>query len=177
MKFLKIFLIVVAVLIAIILIGGMFLPKTFSVSRSTTIAASDTVVYKNIADFNKFLQWNAWSKMDPKAKVDVTGTPEQVGHKYHWKGDESGEGEMLLSEVTPYSAIKMDMKFIKPWESTSNVGFNLTKEASGTKVTWTMNGEHNIISKWMCVFVDMDRMIGKDFDQGLQSLKEMSEKK
>lgn len=165
------------ILIAIILIGGLFLPKTFSVSRSTNITASDTVVYKNIADFNNFLQWNAWSKMDPKAKVDISGTPEQVGHTYHWTGEESGEGEMLLSEVTPYSVVKMDMKFIKPWESSSNVGFNLAKEGANTNVTWTMQGEHNIISKWMCVFMDMDKMIGKDFEAGLKSLKEMSEKK
>lgn len=177
MKFLKIFLIVIAVLIAIILIGGMFLPKNFSVSRSSSIAASDTVVYKNIANFNNFLKWNAWSKMDPKAKVDVSGTPEQVGHKYHWTGEESGEGEMTLSEATPYTAIKMDMKFIKPWESSSKVGFNLAKEGANTNVTWTMEGDHNIISKWMCVFMDMDAMIGKDFEQGLQSLKELSEKK
>jgi len=177
MKFLKIFLVVVVVLIAIILIGSLFLPKTFSVSRSTNIAASDTAVYKNIANFNNFLQWNAWSKMDPKAKVDITGTPEQVGHKYHWTGEESGEGEMTISEVIPYNTIKVDMKFLKPFESTSKIGFSTVAEGTATKVTWTMEGENNIISKWMCLFMDMDKMIGKDFEDGLRSLKEKSERK
>ena len=69
MKFLKIFLGIIVVIIAIILIGSLFLPKTFSVSRSANIAASDTVVYKNIADFDNFLQWNPWSKMDPQANT------------------------------------------------------------------------------------------------------------
>jgi len=177
MKILKIFLVVVVVLIAIILIGSLFLPKNFSVSRSTSIAASDTVVYKNIADFNNFLQWNAWSKMDPKAKVDISNTPEQVGHKYHWVGKESGEGEMEISEAIPYHTVKMSMRFIKPFESKSKTGFNIATAGTTTKVTWTMEGEHNIISKWMCVFVSMDSMIGKDFEAGLKSLKEMSEQK
>lgn len=175
MKFLKIFLVVVIVLIAIILIGSLFLPKTYSVSRSINIGANDTLVYKNIADFNNFLQWNAWSKMDPNAKVTVTGTPEQVGHQYHWKGKESGEGEMKITELKPFEQVKMNLKFIKPFESLADIQFDLTKESDSTKVTWTMSGENNIISKWMCVFVSMDKMIGKDFEDGLKALKEKSE--
>lgn len=177
MKFLKIFLVVVVVLIAIFFIGGLFLPKTYSVSRSIDIAAKDTVVYKNIADYNNFLQWNTWSKMDTTTKYDVTGTPEQVGHQYHWKGDKMGEGEMKITEAKPFTQIKMDLKFIKPFESLANVVFDLSKEGDNTKVTWTMGGDHNIFSKWMCVFKSMDAMIGKDFEDGLKSLKEKSEKK
>ncbi len=177
MKFLKIFLAVAVLLIAIVLIGSLFLPKTYSVSRSTNIAASDTLVYKNIADFNNFLKWNTWSKMDTTAKYDVTGTPEQVAHQYHWKGKESGEGEMKITEVKPFEQINMDLKFIKPFESLAKVAFTLSKEGNSTKVTWNMGGDHNIFSKWLCVFKSMDSMIGKDFESGLQSLKEMSEQK
>lgn len=168
---------VIALLIAIILIGSLFLPKTYSVSRSTNIAVSDTIVYNNIADFNNFLEWNAWSKMDPAATTTVSGTPEQVGHQYHWVGKESGEGEMKITDVKPLEQVKMDLKFIKPFESLADVVFNLSKEGDATKVTWTMSGSHNIISKWMCAFVSMDSMIGKDFEEGLKSLKEMSEQK
>lgn len=175
MKFLKIFLVVVIVLIAIILIGGLFLPKIYSVSRSVNIGANDTLVYKNIADFNSFLQWNPWSKMDPKAEVTITGAPEQVGHQYHWVGKESGEGEMKITEVKPLEQVKMNLNFIKPFESLANVEFDLSKEENTTKVTWTMSGDHNIFSKWMCVFKSMDKMIGKDFEEGLKALKEKSE--
>ncbi len=178
MKFLKIFLAVIVVLVAIILIGGMLLPNTYSVSRSINIAASDTVVYQNIADLNKFLKWNTWSKMDPTSKYDLKGVPEQVGHQYHWAGEKSGEGEMSITGVTPYQQIKMDLKFIKPFESLANVTFDLSKEAEGTKVTWAMSGDNNIIGRWMCLVMGgMDKMIGKDFESGLRSLKEMSEKK
>lgn len=168
---------VVVVLIAIILIGSLFLPKTYSVSRSVNIEAPDTVVYKNIANFDNFLQWNAWSKMDTAATTTVSGTPEQVGHQYHWKGETSGEGEMKITDAKPLEQVKMNLRFIKPFESLADVVFDLSKEQNTTKVIWTMSGEHNIFSKWMCVFKSMDSMIGKDFESGLQSLKEMSEKK
>ncbi|MDQ8005235.1 MAG: SRPBCC family protein [Pedobacter sp.] len=177
MKFLKIFLVVIVVFIAIFLIGGLFLPKVFSVTRTTNIAANDTVVYKNIADLNNFLQWNAWSKMDPKAKVEITGIPEQAGHTYHWKGEKAGEGEMRLEAVKPVEEIKIAMRFIEPFESAAKTQFNLSKESDSTKVTWTISGENNIFSKWMCAFGIMDKTLGKDFEDGLKSLKEMSEKK
>lgn len=168
---------VLVVLIAIFFIGGTLLPKTYSVSRSTHIAATDTLVYKNIADFNEFLKWNAWSKMDTTSKYELKGTAEQVGHQYHWKGEKSGEGEMIIVSASPYQQVKMDLKFIKPFESLANVTFDLSKEANGTKVTWTMSGDNNIIGRWMCLVMGgMDKMIGKDFESGLQSLKEMSEK-
>ena len=96
MKFLKIFLVVIIVFIAIILIGGLFLPSTYLVTRSTNIAASDTVVYKNIANFNNFKEWNPWYKMEPTAKTTISGTPEQAGHLYEWVGKETGSGQMKL---------------------------------------------------------------------------------
>lgn len=175
MKFLKVFLIVVVILIAIILIGSLFLPKNYAVSRSINIAAKDTIVYKNIADFNNFQQWNPWYKMEPNVKTTISGTPEQPGHLYEWVGNETGTGQMKITELKPVEEVKIELKFIKPFESLANTQFNLTKNGDSTKVTWSMSGENNIISKWMCLFVSMDSMIGKDFEDGLRYLKEKSE--
>ena len=170
--------VVVIVLIAIIFIGGLFLPKSYSVSRSIDIAAKDSVVYKNIANFDNFLTWNPWSKMEPTAKTTISGTPEQPEHLYQWVGKETGEGQMKIVSVKPFEQVKMELKFIKPFESLANTQFDISKTSDSTsKVTWTMGGENNIISKWMCVFVSMDKMIGKDFEDGLKSLKEKSEQK
>lgn len=178
MKFLKIFLGIIVILIAIILIGSLFLPNTYSVSRSTNIAASDTLVYQNIADFNSFKQWNPWYKMEPTAKTTISGAPEQVGHLYEWVGKETGAGQMKIISVKPLEEVKIELKFIKPFESLANTQFKVTKEGDSTKATWTMSGENNIISKWMCLVMGgMDSMIGKDFEEGLKSLKEKSEQK
>ncbi|MCY1505704.1 Polyketide cyclase / dehydrase and lipid transport [compost metagenome] len=175
MKILKVLGIIIVVLAVIIIVGGMFLPKTYSVSRSAVINASDSVVYHNIAEFNEFYKWNPWAKMEPTAKTSMSGTPGQPGHQYNWEGKETGAGYMKIKSVEANKMVDMELKFIKPFESVADTRFDLTPEGSGNKVTWTMSGENNLISKWMCVFVSMDKMIGKDFEAGLNYLKEKSE--
>lgn len=139
MKILKVLGIVVVLLVAIILIGGQFLPKTYSVSRSTTINATDSVVYKNIADFNEFYKWNPWAKMEPTAKTKISGYVAQPGHLYEWAGRETGEGYMKVLEAKPNSLVDIELKFIKPIESLANTRFDLVNENNSTKVTWTMS--------------------------------------
>ncbi|QPH41034.1 SRPBCC family protein [Pedobacter endophyticus] len=82
MKFLKIFVGIIVILALIIVVGGFFLPKTYSVSRSSVINAPDSVIYRNIANFNEFYKWNPWAKMEPSAKVTFSGIPEQPNHRY-----------------------------------------------------------------------------------------------
>jgi hypothetical protein len=176
MKFLKILGGFIAILVLIFVIGGLFLPKTYSVSRSAVINAPDSTIYTNIADFNQFVKWNPWSKMEPSAKVTVSGPTAQPEHLYQWEGKETGTGQMKIVKVEPSKMIDIELKFIKPFESLADTKFAIQPDGAGNKVTWSMSGENNLISKWMCVFVSMDKMIGKDFEDGLKSLKEKSEK-
>ena len=175
MKFLKIFVGIIVVLAIIIIVGSFLLPKSYSVNRTITINAPDSVIYKNIADYNEFYKWNAWSKMDPQAKVTITGNIAQPGHLYQWNGEKSGNGQMKINKVEINKMVDMELKFIKPMESVADTRFDIEKETNGNKVIWTMSGESKgIINKWFCLF--MDKMIGKDFEDGLKSLKEKSEK-
>ncbi|MDF3078662.1 MAG: hypothetical protein K0S09_2551 [Sphingobacteriaceae bacterium] len=175
MKFLKIFLIIVVSLVAIVLIGSLFLPKTYMVKRSIFIKAPDSVVYNNTSNFTRFLKWNPWSKMEPSAKVTVSGTASQPGHLYQWNGKETGEGQMLLKATKPNSLVDIELKFLKPFESTADTKFLLAADNGGTNVTWAMSGENKtVMEKWMGLA--MDKMIGKDFEDGLRDLKAFSEK-
>ncbi|GGI24134.1 potassium-transporting ATPase subunit F [Pedobacter mendelii] len=177
MKFLKILFGIIVVLAIIILVGGMFLPKTYSVNRTILINAPDSVIYKNIANFNEFYKWNPWAKMEPTAKTTFSGTAGQPGHIYAWIGKETGSGEMKILKVEPNKQVDIDLFFKEPFESHADTKFNITPDGSTNKVTWTMSGENNLISKWMCLVMGgMDKMIGKDFESGLASLKEKSEK-
>lgn len=174
MKILKVLLGIIAVLLVIFFVGGMFLPKTYSVNRTAVINAPDSVIYKNIADFNEFYKWNPWAKMEPTAKTEVTGTAGQPGHLYTWEGDKTGSGYMKVKSVDPNKMVDIELKFIKPFESSSDTRFDITPEAIGNKVTWTMSGENvGTMNKWMGLM--MDGMIGKDFEDGLKFLKEKSE--
>ncbi|RZJ19829.1 MAG: polyketide cyclase [Acinetobacter sp.] len=175
MKFLKVLGIIIVLLAVIILVGGMFLPKSYTVSRSTVINAPDSVIYKNIADYNEFLKWNPWAKMEPTATTKISGPVAQPEHLYEWEGKETGQGYMKTKSVEPYKMVDIELKFIKPFESLADTRFDIVPEGAGNKVTWTMSGENNLMGKWMGVFMSMDSMIGKDFEDGLKFLKEKSE--
>lgn len=177
MKFLRILIGIIVVLAIIIVGGGLFLPKTYSVNRSVVINAPDSVIYKNIADFSEFYKWNPWAKMEPTAKTTFSGTAGQPGHVYAWVGKETGSGEMKILTVEPNKQVDIDLFFKEPFESHADTKFGIQPDGSGNKVTWTMSGENNLISKWMCLVMGgMDKMIGKDFESGLANLKEKSEK-
>ncbi len=175
MKILKIIGVIILALVLIFFVGGLFLPKSYSVNRTAVINAPDSVIYKNIADYNEFLKWNPWSKLEPSAKVTISGPVAQPEHLYQWDGKETGSGQMKIISVEPNKMIDMELKFIKPFESLADTRFDLAPEANGVKVTWTMSGDSKgTMDKWMSLC--MDGMIGKDFESGLKFLKEKSEK-
>ena len=174
MKFLKIFAGILVTIVLLFFVVGFFLPKSYTMSRSIVINAPDSVVYTNVADFNNFLKWNPWYKMEPTAKITITGTPSQAGHLYVWNGKKMGLGQMQVLEVKPYKLIDEELKFIKPMEAVSNVKFAFDAVPGGTKVEWTMSGENKTIAdKWFGAMMDI--MMGKDFENGLQDLKTLSE--
>ena len=175
MKILKALGIIIVILAVVIFVGGMFLPKTYSVNRSIVINAPDSIIYKNIANFNEFLKWNPWAKMEPTATTTISGPIAQPNHIYAWEGKETGSGQMAIKTVEINKMVDIELKFLKPFESLADTKFEITPEGTQTKVIWTMSGDQNLISKWMCVFVSMDKMIGKDFEDGLKYLKEKSE--
>lgn len=175
MKLLKIIGGIIVGLLLIFFIGGLFLPKTYSVNRTTVINAPDSVIYKNIADFNEFLKWNPWAKMEPTAKTTISGPVAQPEHLYQWEGKETGSGQMKITGVEANKMVNIELKFIKPFESIANTNFEIVKDGNGNKVIWTISGESKgTMDKWMGLC--MDGMIGKDFEAGLKFLKEKSEK-
>ncbi|WP_276364508.1 SRPBCC family protein [Daejeonella sp. H1SJ63] len=175
MKALRILLSIIVILLALFFIGGMLLPKTYKISRTVIINATDSLVYMNVADMNNFLRWNPWTKIEPEAKVTISGVPAQTGHLWEWKGKKTGSGTMELIQAQPYSLAEFQLHFLEPFESQAISGFTFKKTAEGTEVEWYMSGKANSIpDRWMGLSMDM--MMDKDFTSGLQALKELSEK-
>jgi hypothetical protein len=175
---LKKILIAVAVLVAIFVGVVVMQPATYHVERTLGMNAPDSVIYANIDDFRAWADWSPWEKLDPNMKKTYSGPERGVGHGYAWEGsDEVGKGKMTILESSPSSAISIKLEFIEPFASVATSGFELAPEGEGksTNVTWWMDGENNFMGKAFGLFMDMDKMIGADFEKGLASLKAISE--
>ena len=144
----------------------------YQVERTITIDANPSPIYDRIVDFHKWPSWSPWEDMDPNMTKSYAGSESGVGASYSWKGNRKvGEGSMTITDVTEPSRVALDLHFLRPFKARNKTVFSLEPTDESTKVTWTMTGEHNILSRIMSVFVSMDKMVGKDFDKGLARLK------
>jgi len=151
-------------------------PDTFHVERSASIAAPPAAVYPHLVDFHRWLAWSPWEKLDPAMKREFGGPEGAVGATYAWEGNSDvGKGKMTLTESEAPSRLAIRLEFLEPFASTSVARFALAPEGEGTRVTWSMDGDQNFLGKVMCIFIDMDKMVGGDFEKGLAGLKEVSE--
>lgn len=151
-------------------------PDTFTVQRTATIQAAPEFAFALVNDFHHWNQWSPWDSLDASMKRTFDGPSSGTGAKYGWVGnDQVGEGRMTIEESKPNELVRIKLEFLKPMETTNTTLFEFKPEGAGSSVTWRMDGNHSFISKAMCVFMDMDAMVGKDFEKGLASMKKVAE--
>ena len=168
---------ILIVLGVLVVVGLAFTkPDSFEVRRQTDIKAPPEKIVAALTDFHTWAAWSPWEKIDPDMKKFFTGPERGVGAGYAWQGNaKAGSGRMEITEVTPQKVtIKLD--FLKPFEAHSFVDFLLEPKGETTQVTWVMRGQNPFMAKVMQVFTSMDKMVGKDFETGLASLKSVAEK-
>ena len=152
-------------------------PNDYKVSRSASIAAPPEKVFAYVDDFHKWEAWSPWAKLDPNMKTSYSGPESGQGASYAWTGnDQVGEGKMTIAESHPGQHIKINLEFIKPWQANNTTEFMFKPDGDKTNVTWTMNGQNNFVGKAFGMMMNMDKMIGNDFDKGLAQLKAVAEK-
>jgi uncharacterized protein YndB with AHSA1/START domain len=161
-------------LIAILLVVIATRPAAFRIERSATIAAPAEVVFAQIEDLPRWERWNPFEKGDASMRKTFEGTP-GVGSAYHYVSDHSGEGRMTLTALQPNRRVGVRAEFIKPMAATNDVEFTLRPAAGGVTVTWAMSGRNPFLGKAISLFINMDRMVGGQFEQGLADLKRLSE--
>lgn len=164
-----------AVLLAVLLIAIATRPPTFAVQRSATISAPPEVIYAQIQDLHNWPNWMTYDRMDPAMRRSYAGPSRGVGATYHYVSDKVGEGRMTIAHLDPNRRVAVDAQFIKPFAANNQVEFTLQPAQGGVRVTWAISGRNNFVSKAMSLFINMDRMIGRDFETGLADLKRVSE--
>lgn len=167
---------VVLAIIAVLLVVIVTRPATYRVQRSTVVAAPPALVFGLVNDFHQWAPWSPWGKLDPSMKQTYDGPTAGVGASYFWSGnDKVGEGRMTITESAPPERIVIKLEFIKPWEGTNVTTFTFAPQGEATQVSWVMDGNHTFMSKAFSLFMNMDSMIGKDFERGLAQLKSTAE--
>jgi uncharacterized protein YndB with AHSA1/START domain len=151
-------------------------PGDFRITRSTTISAPPGSVFPHVNDLRKWEAWSPWAKLDPSMKQTFDGPLGGVGATTHWIGNKQvGEGRMTIIESRPNELIRIKLEFLKPFKATNIAEFTFAPQGNQTAVNWSMTGSKNFIMKAFCMFMDMDNMVGKDFEKGLVAMKTVVE--
>jgi len=171
----------IKILIALVLIAVIFAivvamqPAEFRITRSASIPASPAAVFAQVNDLHLWTAWSPWEKMDPALKRTYEGAAAGTGASYGWSGNNQvGEGRMTITESRPNDLIRMKLEFLKPFKATNTTEFTFKPEGNQTVVTWSMSGRNNFMCKAVGLFMNCDKMVGGQFEQGLANLKKIA---
>jgi hypothetical protein len=172
---LKIAAIALALLVGGILVLAAFRPDTFRVQRTATIQAPSERIHPLINDLRQFNTWNPYEKKDPKIVGAYGGPASGPGASYAFTGNKDvGKGAIRITS-SEREVVRMILTMLEPFEAENRVEFRLEPHGAGTNVTWALEGRVPYLARIVHLFLDMDAMVGKDFEAGLASLKEIAE--
>lgn len=174
MKILKWLLVVVLVLVLVLLVGGLMLPRSFTVERSVVVSAPVADVYAQVAAPRAWKAWSVWNRRDPAMQITYSGPAEGTGATWAWKSASEGDGRMTMTAAQPPNRVGYALYF-PDFDSTSTGSFTFTPEDGATRVVWQMQGDMgaNPLYHWMPLL--MRGTMERDFDAGLANLKALVE--
>jgi uncharacterized protein YndB with AHSA1/START domain len=181
-KFLKI--IGLVLLLTLVAAGAMLAyaatkPDDWSVERSAVIAAPQEKIFAQVNDLKAWDAWSPWKDLDPNATIKFSDNPVGVGASFSWSGnDDVGEGSVKIIDAKPPQELTYELTFVRPFPDTARAAFTFTPEGDKTNVRWRMYGTYqNIFHKAVCQIMNMDKMVGGMFEQGLTNMKRATEGK
>lgn len=167
----------VAVAAGVVVYAAATQPESFRVARSVEVAAPPETIFPLINDLRQFARWSPYEKKDPRMERSFSGPTLGKGQRYDWDGNSQvGKGWLLITESAEPKRVGIDLNMVRPLAANNQVAFTLAPKGPTTEVTWSMEGRSSLLSQVVCMFFDMDRMVGGDFETGLASLKELAER-
>ncbi len=172
-----IFLALIALVIIGILVYAAMQSDETDVRRSADIHAPAQKIFDLVNDLHQWAAWSPYEKMDPAMTKSYSGAPLGKGARYAWSGNSKvGAGKMEIVDSTPAAKISVALDFEKPFAGRNIADFTFAPKGGATNVTWALSGKKAFIPKLMGLFLDMDKMIGGPFADGLANLKALAEK-
>lgn len=166
-----------AIVIAGILVTAGLKSNHMLVTRQMVIASSPENLFPYINNSQKSYEWMPWAEGDPGLEIKYSGPPEGVGAKSSWKGKEMGVGSSEVVESVINQVVKTKLEYTEPMQMSQLAEISLAPAAGGTLVKWSVSGDYNYFFRLMGIFVDCDKMIGGEFEKGLNKLKSLVESK
>jgi hypothetical protein len=161
-----------AIVLAILAVSvaAMMQPDTYHVERSRTIMVAPSAVLPHLSDLREWSEWNPWDELDPSMHKTYSDPSSGDGAWYEWQGnDDVGKGKMTITRVGE-DGVGYHLEFMEPFASEADIEIALRPEGNGTHVVWSMDGKNDFMGKLFGLFMDMDAMIGSDFEKGLEKL-------
>lgn len=172
----NIILTVIAVAVVLLIIAASRQPDEFRVSRSATLPAAPSVVFPRVNDLHQWEAWSPWARLDPNAKNSFEGPAAGTGAVMRWAGNKNvGEGSMTITESRENELVRFRLEFLKPFKATNTADFVFKPQGDRTQVTWSMYGRNNFLSKVIGVFINCEKMVGEQFEQGFANMKAVIE--
>lgn len=169
---------ILAVSIIAVLVLAAMKPATFRIERTASIKAPPEVIFPLINNLNEWKSWSPYEKKDPAMKRTLSEARSGEGAWYAWDGNAHvGKGRMEIAETASPQRVTFRLDFERPFEGHNMADFIVEPKTGATSVTWVLRGPNQFIGKIMSVFIDMDHMVGKDFEDGLLNLKRLAEQK
>jgi uncharacterized protein YndB with AHSA1/START domain len=166
----------VAAIIVLLLIIASLKAKTFRYERRTLINAAPEKVFSIVNDFHNWPSWSPWEKIDPAMNRKHSGAAAGKGAVYEWDGNKkAGSGKMEIVEDQPAQLVKIKLTFLRPFPAQNTAEFVLVPQGGKTEITWAMYGAAPFMNRLAGVFINFDQLIGKDFERGLASVKQIVE--
>jgi uncharacterized protein YndB with AHSA1/START domain len=174
---LAVFGIIILAVLAVVAFAGSR-PDTIEIQRNIFIDAPPEKVFALIDDFREWPKWQPQDRDDPTIQRSYGGTARGKGATSQWRGNNAtGEGRQEIVQSTPTSLILVKADWVKPFELHNMNTFTFAPSREGTSLTWTMRGSNPFVARLMSAVIDMNKMMGKHFEDGLRNLKAAAEEK
>jgi len=169
-------LVVLAGVIVLLLIIGLFMKKEHYVKREIIINAPLQKVFDYIKLLKNQDEFNKHAQAGSDRSREYKGTDGTVGFIYAWKGNKAaGEGEKEIKNIIEGKRVEMEIRFTKPMSATASIIMETEALSDDqTKVYWSNSGRLKYPVNIMIPM--MEKMLPKEMDESLATLKKILEK-
>jgi hypothetical protein len=169
-------LIVILVAIGAVLALVALSPSDYRIERSVLVYAFRSEIFGRLDDLRRWADWSPWERLDPSMERSFTGPARGIGASYAWFGSRRvGAGRMTIIESRTDEVVQITLEFFRPYKAVCSIELSLRADSGSTRVTWTMTGTNGFLGKLFTLFSSMDKMVGRDFEKGLTTLKGLCE--